>query len=95
MLRAETRDDASAENLREVLRGFMALARLQTTQQPQIAELMNTIELGGEGKTVSLGFSISSEMIDAIAALRGAAKPATGAALNDPPLVLKQALRSW
>jgi hypothetical protein len=94
MLRAETRDDASAENLRDVLRGFMALARLQSSQQPQIAELMNTIELGGEGKTVSLGFSISSEMIDAIAALRGAAKPATGAALHDvPPLM--HALHAW
>jgi hypothetical protein len=95
MIRAETRDDASAENLREVIRGFMALARLQTSQQPQIAELMNTLELGGEGKTVSLGFSISSEMIDAIAALRGAAKPATGAALHQTPPVLHQALRSW
>jgi hypothetical protein len=94
MIRAETRDDASAENLREVLRGFMALARLQTTQQPQIAELMNTIELGGEGKTVSLGFSISSEMIDAIAALRSAAKPATGATLHHAP-VMQHALHAW
>jgi hypothetical protein len=95
MLRAETRDDASAENLREVIRGFMALARLQAGQHPQFADLLNTIELGGEGKSVSIGFSISSEMIDAIAALREAAKPVTGAALNEPPLVIQQALRSW
>jgi hypothetical protein len=94
MIRAETRDEASAQNLREVIRGFMALARLQTSQQPQFADLINTLELGGEGKTVSLGFSISSEMIDAIAALRGVAKPATGAALHHAP-ALHHALRSW
>ena len=58
-LRAETRDDAAAQNLREVIRGFMALARLQAGQRQArvMPSSSNSLELGGTGKTVSLGFS--------------------------------------
>lgn len=70
-LRAETRDDASAQNLREVIRGVMALARLQTGQRPELDDLLNSVELGGTGKTVSLGFAIDPAIIDALGALKG------------------------
>ncbi len=33
--------------------------------------MMNSLELGGDGRTVSLGFSLAPEAIDALAALRG------------------------
>ena len=92
ILRAETRDDVSAENLRQVVRGFMALARLQAGQNPQFAGLMNSLELGGTGTTVSIGFSVTSEMLDAIAALRAAARQSGPAALMQPPTA-PQALR--
>jgi hypothetical protein len=69
-LRVETRDEASAQNLQEVIRGFMAMGRLQTGQHPEIAEFLNSVQLGGDGKTVSLSFSLPSEMIDALGALR-------------------------
>lgn len=69
-LRAETRDDASAQSLREVIRGVMALARLQGGQRAEFAELLNSIELGGTGKTVSLGFAVDSSIIDALGAMR-------------------------
>jgi hypothetical protein len=69
-LRVETRDEASAQNLQEVIRGFMALGRLQTGQHPEFAEFLNSVQLGGDGKTVSLSFSLPSEMIDALGALR-------------------------
>ncbi len=69
-LRVETRDEASATNLQEVIRGFMALGRLQTGQHPEFAEFLNSVQLAGEGKTVSLSFSLPSEMIDVLGALR-------------------------
>ena len=69
-LRVETRDEPSAQNLQEVIRGFMALGRLQSGQHPEIAELLNSIQLTGDGKTVSLSFSLPSELIDALGALR-------------------------
>lgn len=69
-LRAETRDDASGQNLREVIRGFLALARLQAGQRAEFAELLNTLELSGTGKTVQLGFAVDSAIIDALGALR-------------------------
>ena len=75
VLRAETRDDASAQNLREVIRGFMALARLQAGQRVEFTELLNSFELGGTGKTVSLGFAIDPAIIDTLSALSGGRGP--------------------
>lgn len=69
-LRVETRDEASAQNLQEVIRGFMALGRLQTGQHPEVAEFLNSVQLSGEGKTISLSFSVPSDVIDALGALR-------------------------
>jgi hypothetical protein len=69
-LRVEARDEMSAQNLQEVVRGFMALGRLQSGQHPEVAEFLNSVQLSGEGKTVSLSFSVPSEMIDALGALR-------------------------
>jgi hypothetical protein len=65
-LRVETRDEASAKNLQDVIRGFMALGRLQTGQHPEFAEFLNSVQLGGAGTTVSLSFSLPSEMIDVL-----------------------------
>jgi len=69
-LRVEARDEASAQNLQEVVRGFMALGRLQSGQHPEVAEFLNSVQLSGEGKNVSLSFSVPSEMIDALGAFR-------------------------
>jgi hypothetical protein len=69
VLRAETRDDAAAENLRQVIRGFMALAKLQGGQRAEFTELINSLELGGTGKTVSIGFAVDPAMIDALGAM--------------------------
>jgi hypothetical protein len=79
-LRAETRDDASAQNLRQVLQGVLALARLQAGPNPGIDGLINTLQLGGTGKTVSIGFMVDPAMIDALSALmpRGPRGPREG-----------------
>jgi hypothetical protein len=66
-LRAEARDEESANNLREVIRGFMALARMQAGSNPQVQAMMQSLELGGTGKTVQLGFSVPIEVLDMLA----------------------------
>jgi hypothetical protein len=67
MLRAEARDDQSAENLRDVVRGFMALARMQSQSDPKIAALTQSLELTGSGKTVSLSFTLPPELFELMA----------------------------
>jgi hypothetical protein len=65
-LRAEAKDEKSAQDLREVIRGFMALARLQAGQRAEFADLVNSLELGGQGTTVTLGFSVPAQLIDSL-----------------------------
>ncbi len=62
-LRAEARDDQAAENLRDVVKGGLALVKMQSGD-PKFAALANSIRLEGSGKTVSVSFSIPAEMID-------------------------------
>lgn len=66
VVHAEARDEKSANDLRDVLRGFIALARLQMGERAEFADLMNSLQLGGQGNKVSLGFAVPSEMIDAL-----------------------------
>jgi hypothetical protein len=75
MIRAETRDEAAANNLRDVIRGVVALARMQAGQQPQLAEVVNSLELGGQGTTVSLGFTVPPSVIDLLGVMRAQPKP--------------------
>jgi hypothetical protein len=69
VIRAQTKDEKSAQDLREVIRGFMALARLQAGDKAQFAEVVNSLELGGEGTTVTLKVSVPASVIDSVAAL--------------------------
>lgn len=67
-IRAEARDDQAAKDLAEVVRGFMALARLQAGQHAEFASLINSLELTESGKTVTLNFAVPGEVLDALAA---------------------------
>ena len=69
IIRAQTRDDESANSLRDVVRGFLALARLQTSASPEISELVQSLQLGGTGKSVSLSFDLPSTALDALESL--------------------------
>ena len=76
IVRADTRDDEAANNLRDVVRGFLALAKLQAGNRPELQTLMQSLELGGTGKTVALSFSIPGAVFDAFGANReNAEKP--------------------
>jgi hypothetical protein len=69
VIRAQTKDEKSAQDLREVIRGFMALARLQVGNKPEFADVVNSLELGGEGTTVTLRLAVPASVIDSVAAL--------------------------
>jgi hypothetical protein len=62
--RAETKDDESANNLRQVVQGLLALGRM--TNDPKATALINSLQLSGSGKTVSLSFAVPSEVLDLI-----------------------------
>lgn len=65
-LRAEARDDQAAENLRDVVRGFLALARMQAQSDPRTAALVESLQLTGTGKTVALSFTVPAEILQMI-----------------------------
>lgn len=69
LVRAEANTEQGAADLRQVLQGFMALARLQTGSNAEFAALLNSLQLSGEGRTVSLSFSVPAELIDALGKL--------------------------
>ena len=65
-VRAEARDDEAANNLRDVVRGFMGLAKMQAGSNPSAQLMMQSLELGGTGKTVALSFMVPAEVFDAV-----------------------------
>ncbi len=58
-LRAETGDQAAAEQLREVVRGFVALARLHSGAKPEFDSVLKSIQLSGTDKTVQMTVAAS------------------------------------
>jgi len=69
-LRAEARDEEAAENLRDVIRGFFALAKMQAGSAPRAAALLQTLQLSGTGTTVRLSFTVPNEVLDLLVAAR-------------------------
>jgi len=65
-VRAEARDDEAANNLRDVVRGFMGLAKMQAGSNPSAQLMMQSLELGGTGKPAALSFTVPAEVFDAV-----------------------------
>jgi hypothetical protein len=75
-LRAEARDDQAAEQLRDVVRGVLAAGRLMSGKDTRVDAVLNSFQLQGTGKTVTLSFTVPPEVFDILngmAALRGLA----------------------
>ena len=66
LLSAETRDEISANNLRDVVRGFLALAKLQTSNKPEYQRFVDSLELRGTGNTVALSVDVPAQLFDAL-----------------------------
>ncbi len=75
-IRADARDAAAGDSLRDVIRGFVSLARMQTGGRPDLSSALQSLQLGGTGKTVTLSFDLPATTIDAFSGLKPAA-PAT------------------
>jgi hypothetical protein len=78
-LRAEARDIQSAESLRDVIQGFLALARLQGARDPAYRSMLDSVALTADGATVSLSFDVTPAALDLLTPsgppLRGPAAP--------------------
>jgi hypothetical protein len=66
-LRAEARDEQSAQQLRDVVRGFLALVQMQGQTDPKLTALANSLQLSGDGTTVALSFTLPAEFLQLIA----------------------------
>ena len=68
-----------------MIHGLLALARMQVGQQPDLASFVNSVEVTGEGNTVSVAFSLPPETLDKLTAL-GAQHAAPPAGVSARPL---------
>ena len=66
-VRLQTRDEDSATQFRDVLRGVLALGKLQADAHPELDLALRSLSLGGTGRTVSLSFDVPAELIDVLA----------------------------
>lgn len=71
MVSARARDEQAATNLRDVVRGILALAQLQAGANAEIKSLVDSLQLGGTGSTVSLSFSVPADALDMLARAHG------------------------
>ena len=63
-LTAETRDDEAGQNLRNVLTGLMALAKMQAGSRPGLQPLLDSLQLSGVGTTVTLSFRLPPDVLE-------------------------------
>lgn len=62
-LRVEARDEQAGQQLRDVVRGFLALAQMQTQNDPKFGAISQSFQLTGEGTTVALSFTLPAELL--------------------------------
>ena len=67
--KAEAKDEATAKNLRDVMGGFLAMAKMQAGNKPGMQQLADSLVLSGDGNTVALAFSIPTEVLDVLEGL--------------------------
>jgi hypothetical protein len=65
-VRAEARDDQSARDLRDVVQGFLALARMQGARDPAYRQMLDSVTVNTTGTSVSLSFDVSPSVLDTL-----------------------------
>ena len=75
VFKAEARDEESAKNMRDVLNGFLALAKMQSSSQPELRSMVDSLQLSGDGKNVAISFTLPSELFDALEQLKKLEQP--------------------
>ena len=74
--KAEAKDEATAKNLRDLMGGFLAMAKMQAGSKPGMQQLADSLIVSGEGNNVALAFSIPSELIDMLEEMAKGRHPA-------------------
>lgn len=64
LIRAEARDDEGGQQLRTVLAGAIAAAKMFGEQDPRLAAALNSVQATGTGRNVELSFELSSGLLD-------------------------------
>ena len=75
--KAEAKDEATAKNLRDLMGGFLAMAKMQAGTKPGMQQLADSLVISGEGNTVALAFSIPSEVLDVLESMAKSRQPAS------------------
>jgi hypothetical protein len=75
IVRAEARDEQSAQNLRDVVQGFLALARVQGSRDPAYRGMLDSVALTSNGKSVSLSFELTPAVLDQFTTGNAARRP--------------------
>jgi hypothetical protein len=65
-LQAEANDDEAARNLRDIVQGALAIARLQVDGKPELAPLLQGLQVEGTGTSVAVRVAMPAELIDVI-----------------------------
>jgi hypothetical protein len=68
-IRAETRDEQAAKDLRAVVSGALAAGRLLAGQDQRATTVLNALQVGGTNKTVTLGFAVPPEVLDVLSGI--------------------------
>lgn len=64
MLRAEARDDKSGADLRAVINGAVAAARMVAGDDARVGNALNSVQAAGSGRTVEVSFTAPAELLD-------------------------------
>jgi len=74
VVRAVATTEEAANSLRDVVRGVVALAKLQASSRPEFQAALGSLSLGGTGTSVSLSFNVPAETFGALRSLAAPAK---------------------
>jgi hypothetical protein len=67
-VRAEALDDASGQQLRNVVNGALSAARLMGGQDPRVISVLDSLQTTGAGKDVAISFTVPMSVLDLIPA---------------------------
>lgn len=65
-LRAETFDAEAGKNLRDIVQGALAVARLHVNANPELKPLLQGLQVEGTGTSVAVTVAMPSELLDVI-----------------------------
>jgi hypothetical protein len=71
-LRADTRDQKAADDLRAVISGAIAAGRLMGGQDQRALTVLNSLQLTGTGTTVALSFTLPPDVLDVLSGVAAA-----------------------